>query len=173
MRYAMLFAAVLAVALPSVGLAQSIVQVGARAPDFSLKDQFGKDWSISGMSGKVTVLVAANPDSGRLMDPWVSGLKTRYDTKGVQVVGLLDLRSVPGIGRGIARSRIRRETKDPMILDFSGRVGRAYGVSSKYPVVVALDRAGIVRAVTGTTYSQQAFSQITGAVDAALAAKRQ
>ena len=110
MRYPVLFAGMLALALSVPVLAQPTVRVGEKAPDFSLKDQFGKTWSLSGLNGTVTAIVAADPDSGRLMDPWVSRLKDRYASKGVQIVGLLDLRSVPRIGRGIARSRIRRET---------------------------------------------------------------
>jgi len=159
---------VLALAIPT--MAQPAV--GSQAPDFNLKDQFGKSWNLSGLAGTVTVLVAANSDSGRMMGPWVDNLKSKFANKGVRIVGLLDLHSVPGIGRGIARSRIKRETNDPMMLDFSGNIGRAYGVTSKYPVVVVIDRSGAIRGLAQTTYNQQAFTQITNAVNAALATKQ-
>lgn len=172
MKCTITLALVLAMALSIPALAQSKLQVGSQAPDFSLKDQFGKAWSLSGLSGTVTILVAADAKSGRMMGPWVDNLKTRYADKAVQILGLLDLRSVPGIGRGIARSRIKKETEDPMMLDFNGSVGRAYGVTSNHPVVVVIDRTGVVRAVTKTAHNQQAFGQITKAVDAVLGTKQ-
>lgn len=145
-------------------------KVGARAPDFNLKDQFGKPWKLNDLAGRVTVLVAADTDSGRAMGPWVDALKNRYAGK-VCILGLLDLHSVPGIGRGIAKSRIRKETKDPMMLDFSGAIARAYGVSSKVPTVVVIDKGSVVRAVVSAAYDQKQCQTITSAVDKALEAK--
>ncbi len=144
--------------------------VGARAPDFNLKDQFGKQWKLGDLTGQVTVLVVADTESGRAMGPWVDALKAKYGDK-VRILGLLDLHSVPGIGRGIARSRIRRETKDPMMLDFSGKIARAYGVSSKVAGVFVIDKTSIVRAAVSAAYDQKGFATITSAVDKALAAK--
>ena len=148
-------------------LAQPALQVGQRAPSFDLKDQFDKSWSLSGLDGTVTVLIAADSDSGRAMGPWVDALKAKYAGK-IQTLGLLDLHTVPGIGRGIARSRIRKETKDPLMLDFNGSIGRAYGVSSKVPTVVVIDKTGVVRAIVRGAYDQASFSSIATAVDKAL-----
>jgi len=142
-------------------------EVGARSPDFNLKDQFGKVWNLADMTGAVTILVAADPDSGRAMGPWVDALKSRYSGK-ARILGLLDLHTVPGIGRGIAKSRIRRETKDPMMLDFGGVVSRAYGISSKCPTVVVIDKALIVRAVVTAACDKETLQTITSAVDKAL-----
>jgi predicted transcriptional regulator len=162
----MLFAAL--AALSVTAFAQpAVVDVGARAPDFDLKDQFGKSWSLSGLNGGVTVLIVADSDSGRAMGPWVDALKSRYPSK-VNILGMLDLHTVPGIGRGIAKSRIRKETKDPLMLDFSGNIARAYGVSSKVPTVVVIDKTGIVRALARQAFDQTSFAGITTAVDKAL-----
>ncbi len=158
---------VLVAALAASASAQPALQTGSRAPDFGLKDQFDKSWTLSALTGTVTVLVAADTDSGRAMGPWVDALKQKYAGK-AQILGLLDLHTVPGIGRGIARSRIRRETKDPLMLDFSGNIGRAYGVSSKAPTVVVIDKTGVVRAIARSAYDQTAFSDVATAVDRAL-----
>lgn len=167
MRRVALLLSFLIVGLVVSAFAQPALQTGSKAPDFNLKDQFDKSWSLSGLSGSVVILVAANSTSGRTMGPWVDGLKARYGSK-ARVLGLLDLHTVPGIGRGIARSRIRKETSDPMMLDFGGSVGRAYEVSSKYPVVVVIDKSSVVKAIAKTAYGQASFDQITKAVDAAL-----
>ena len=140
---------------------------GDTSPSFDLKDQFGKSWKSSDVRNSVVVIVAANPDSGRAMGPWVDNLKTRYGSK-IDLIGLMDLHTVPGIGRGIARSRIRGETKDPLMLDFDGATARAYSVNSKYPVVVVIDKNGVVQSVQKSVFTNDAFSATTAAIDKSL-----
>jgi predicted transcriptional regulator len=164
----MLFITVLAAAL-AAALSSGVfaIQAGTRAPDFSLSDQFGKQWTLSGLAGNVTVLVAADRNSGRSMGPWVDTLKNRYSGR-IQILALMDLHDIPGIGRGIAKSRIRDETKDPVMIDFHGTIAKAYGVNSKYPVVVVIDKGSIVRAVQTGSYSDDTFRPISAAINTAL-----
>ena len=143
------------------------LQIGQSAPSFMLQDQFNKTWSLIGQRNSVVALVVADRDSGRLMGPWVEKLKSSYGSK-IQVLGLLDLHSVPGIGRGIAKSRIRSETKDPLMLDWRGDVAKVYTVSSKHPVVVVIDGKGVIRAIQATTFTPQACNAISAAIDSAL-----
>jgi predicted transcriptional regulator len=143
------------------------LQLGEKAPDFKLNDQFGKTWELSALSGKVVVVVAANRDSGRAMGPWVDNLKSKYGDK-IQLLGLMDLHTIPWIGRGIAKSRIRKETKDPLMLDFNGATAKSYDVSSKVPVVVVIDQKVNVKAVQKNEYNADRFKSISTAIDAAL-----
>ncbi len=169
MRTVALFVAVLFL-LASAHAFAAEVEKGARTPGFDLKDQFGKQWKLDDLAGKVTILVAADSKSGRAMGPWVDGLKAKYANK-VCVLGLLDLHSVPGIGRGFAKARIKRETKDPMMLDFNGAISRTYKVTSKVPTVVVIDKGLVAREVVSAAHSQKLFQTITSAVDKALEAK--
>lgn len=151
----------------SMALGAFAIETGKSAPDFSLKDQFGKAWSLDGMKGKVTVVIVANPKSGESMGPWVDNLNTTYGNK-IEVLGMLDLQSVPGIGRGIAKIRIRRETKEPMMLDFSGDITKSYGVSDDYPVVVVIDKNSVAISIQKVKYSSKAFDSTSAAIDKAL-----
>lgn len=150
----------------ALGSGAAALETGAKAPAFKLADQFGKTWDLAALKGQVVVLIVADRDSGRMMDPWMSGLKDKYGSK-IQLLGLLDLHTVPWIGRGIAKSRIKNETKDPLMIDFNGATGKAYGVSGKHPVVVVIDKTGDIQNVA-TTYSDEAFKAATAAVDKAL-----
>jgi hypothetical protein len=143
------------------------LEVGQPAPSFKLADQFGKDWDLAGLRNNVVVVVAANRDSGRAMGPWVGNLKDKYGDR-VKLLGLLELKGIPGIARGMARSRIRKETKEPLMIDFSGSTGKAYMVSSKHPVVVVIDKAGIVREVQSNGFSDRALKSVSEAIDRAL-----
>lgn len=140
---------------------------GEKAPAFKLSDQFGKVWDSAALKNNVVVLIAANKESGRDMDPWVSKIKAKYLNK-VQLIGLMDLHSIPGIARGIARSRIRKETSEPLMLDFGGEVSKAYQVNSKSPVVVVIDKDWTVKAVSNSEYSDKSFNIIANAIDTSI-----
>jgi len=142
------------------------LQSGDSAPAFKLSDQFGKTWELAKLRDNVVVVVAANRDSGEMMAPWIDRLKPKYLGK-IQLLGLMELKGIPGIFRGMARSRIKKETQDPLMIDFDGATGKAYEVSSKYPVVVVIDKTGAIRAIE-KTYSKDAFKSITEAIDKAL-----
>lgn len=158
--------AVLVVAISAIGAAAWALQSGDAAPPFKLADQFGKTWELSALKNSVVVVVAADRDSGRAMGPWVDKLKQKYGVK-IQLLGLMDLHGLPGLFRGIATSRIKRETKDPLMIDFDGGTSKAYQVSSKYPVVVVIDKSGTVRDIEKTNYTDAAFGSTTAAVDKA------
>ncbi len=154
-----------ALVLASAALA---LQTGDSAPPFKLADQFGKVWDSSTvLDNNVVVIVAADRESGRAMGPWVENLKKDYG-KRVQLLGLLQLRGIPGIGRGIARSKIRKETKDPLMIDFNGDTGKAYDVSSQYPVVVVIDKSGNVSDIEKTEHNAKAYKATCAAIDKAL-----
>lgn len=143
------------------------LQVGEKAPDFKLKDQFGKTWELAKLNDEVVVVVAADKNSGRDMGPWVDNLKSTYGDK-IRLLGLMDLHDIPWIGRGIAKSRIKKETKDPLMLDFKGSTGKAYEANSKAPVVVVIDRTSVSKAAHNGKYSDKAFESISEAIDASL-----
>lgn len=151
----------------SLSLAVCALDVGRAAPAFRLNDQFGKVWDSSAIKGNVIVVVAADSDSGRSMEPWMNGFKARYGSR-IMLLGLMDLRGIPGIARGFARSRIRKETKDPLMLDFNGGVSDNYLVNSKNPVVVVIDKSLVVKAVSKSGYSDSAFASVNSAIDSAL-----
>ncbi len=159
--------AALAVIFATAAWAQQSIEAGERAPAFDMKDQFGKTWKLPELKERVVVLVVATTDSGRLMGPWVDTLKAQYADK-VTILGMLDLKSVPSIGRGIAKSRIRKETKDPMMLDFSGKTAQAYGVSGKTPTVVVIDKNGLIQAIARQTYTKSAYESVRSAIDKSL-----
>jgi hypothetical protein len=143
------------------------LQVGEKAPNFKLNDQFGKTWELPKLSDKVVVVVAANKDSGRDMGPWFDNFKSTYGDK-ILLLGLMDLHNIPWIGRGIAKSRIKKETKDPLMLDFNGATGKAYEANSKSPVVVVIAKDSTLKAVQKNGYSAGAFKNVSAAIDAAL-----
>ncbi len=158
---------VLVVIMVSAALGAVALGVDQNAPAFRLSDQFGKTWDSAALNGNVVVVIAANRDSGRAMDPWVSNLKSKYGSK-IRLLGLMDLHTIPGIAHGIARARIRKETSDPLMLDFDGKIANSYLANDNYPVVVVIDKSSMVKGLQKTKYTQSAYGNIADAIDSAL-----
>lgn len=158
-------ASVIALLLVALALPVLALQKGQQAPNFQLKDQFGKIWKLSDLKGKVVILVAADQHSGESMGPWVEKLKKRYGGK-AQILGLLGLQDIPSVGRGIAKSRIKDETNDPLMLDFDGKTAKSYEVSSKQCCVVCIDKNSVVRHVSKSICSDGAWKSASAAIDA-------
>ncbi len=152
-----------------VAAAAAGLTTGMPAPPFELKDQFDRLWRLADQRGKVVVVMAADQHSGELMRPWGDILSPTYGSN-ILLLGILDLHTYPGFLRGLVAARIRSETDrgKPMLLDFEGGVGAAYEVSSRYPVIVVIDRHGVVRGIQKSVLTKEALAAAREAIDAAL-----
>ncbi|HZI19403.1 MAG TPA: peroxiredoxin [Pyrinomonadaceae bacterium] len=127
---------------------RSKVQVGAPAPDFTLKDKDGRDWRLSDYRGRVVVLLFYPGDETPVCTRQLCSVRDRweeYAETGAEVVGV-STDSVES-HRRFAESR---GLPLKLLSDPSGEVARAYGASSWLPgraarAVVVIDAAGRVR----------------------------
>lgn len=124
--------------------------IGAKAPQFTLKDTDGKEHKLSDYAGKTVVLewfnpqcpfvVAAHEKDGALRD-----MSAKYAREGV--VWLSINSSAPGKeGAGLdLNKKMRDEWKigNPVLLDESGDIGRAYGAKST-PHMFIIDAKGMI-----------------------------
>lgn len=123
--------------------------VGSKAPAFSLPDLDGRTVSLSDLSGKRIVLEWFNPGC-----PFVNLSHTKGSLKGLaekyakQGVVWLAVNS-GGAGRQGYGADANRAGRDklgfdhPILLDESGRVGRAYGATNT-PHMFVIDEQGIL-----------------------------
>ncbi len=165
-------AIILVIALAAQVVAAAGLSVGAPAPPFELNDQYNRVWRLGDLRGKVVVVIAVNQRSGEMIRPWASMLFASYGSR-IQPLGILDLHTYPGALRGLVAAQVRRETNrsQPMLLDFKGRAGAAYGVSGRYPVIVVIDRRGVVRGLLRSVWTSKALADARRAIDAALGTK--
>jgi len=125
------------------------VEVGAPAPDFSLKDLDGKTVKLADLKGKVVVLEWFNPEC-----PFVRASHTKGSLVGAAkratqkgVVRLAINSAAPGKqGYGVEKSKAGKATfglEHPVLLDESGAVGKAYGATNT-PHMFVIDKNGKV-----------------------------
>ena len=163
---------------PQTAAVQTPLQVGAKAPDFELKDIQGKAYKLSQFSDKTVVLEWFNPDC-----PFVkkhhqlthSMIDTQAFAAKQGVVWLAINSAAPGKqGNGLDRNKqASKEYKMdyPILLDEAGTVGKLYGakttphmfVISKGVIVYegAIDDRPDTEAPGKTNYVREALMQLS------------
>jgi peroxiredoxin len=123
--------------------------LGKPAPEFSLTDTDGKTIALSSLRGKTVVLEWFNPDC-----PFIKHAHTKGPLKDLakrtandKLVWLAINSNAKGKqGHGAERNRQAKSEYDiphPILLDESGKVGRAYG-AIKTPHVFVIDAKGVL-----------------------------
>ena len=130
--------------------ATSPIPVGTKAPDFTLRDQFGKDVTLSSFQGKRNVVLVFYPLSFTsvcsVQMPAYSKEKPRFEENDAQVLGI-SVDSSP-VHRAFAESV---GVDYPLLADFypHGAVAAAYGVlrpdGTAERATFVIDKAGVVR----------------------------
>ena len=134
----------------SLALAASLLALDARAEsaaDFTLRDLDGGTVKLADLRGKVVVLEWFNPECPFVQrshtEGSLVGLSKRYATKGIAWYAINS--GAPGKqGSGAETNRKGQQTlhvDNPILLDESGVVGKAYGATNT-PHMFVIDAAG-------------------------------
>jgi hypothetical protein len=138
------FVVFLALLFLPVGIAtgeQSLIN--AKAPEFILRDQYDRQYSLESFAGRPLVLLASDKKGEEQNHQWGALIQKKYG-KEVLILGVADVRTVPFFLKG----KIRRDfKKDPnsILLDWEGRIFTAYRLMKGAPNVVLIDGSGYVR----------------------------
>jgi peroxiredoxin len=147
--------------------------VGQPAPDFKLKDVYGKEFTLGEMKGHVVVLEWTNYEC-----PFVVGhhkdkqttqkLYAQYAGKGVIWLAIDSThgRKAEGDRNWAAVHRLAY----PILLDPTGAVGRAYGAKTT-PHMFVIDREGVL-AYAGAIDDMKDHNYVAAALDAVLEGKK-
>jgi peroxiredoxin len=145
-RRAVNFRALLAATACSLllGAAAAAVQLtGMAAPDFVLKSVSGQNLRLSEFRGEVVMLSFGATWCGdcRAQLAQLSEMQTRYHDAGIELLAVSLDQNAKQAGELSAKG-----ATFPVLHDVGGEVGRLYAVG-KVPVVVLIDREGVVRKV--------------------------
>jgi peroxiredoxin len=115
---------------------------GSEAPDFALKSLTGENLRLSEYRGEVVMLSFWATWCGdcRAQLEQLGEMRDRYQDAGVELLAVsLDQNARQA-------SEVTSQANYPVLHDAGGEVGRLYDVS-KMPVMVLIDRGGVVREV--------------------------
>jgi peroxiredoxin len=112
-----------------------------KAPDFSFKTQYGKDFQLSRMKGKVVLINFWATWCGpcRAEIPGFLQVYERYKDKGLEIVGI----SLDENGWEVVTPFIKRfNITYPIVIDARGVVAQQYGRIDAIPTSFFIDRKG-------------------------------
>lgn len=112
-----------------------------KAKDFSLKDQFGKVHDYKFPREKISILAFADKDGSEQLEAWIRPLYEKYGDR-VDIHGVAELSAVPSIARGIVRVMIKKNSKQPVMLDWKGDVSKSYAYEKDKANIVLIDGKG-------------------------------
>jgi peroxiredoxin Q/BCP len=127
---------------------QDSQQVGATAPDFTLKDGNGDEWRLSDQRGRVVVLLFYPGDETPICTRQMCSVRDRwedYATTGAEVVGI----STDSV-ESHKKFAEHHELPLRLLSDTSGEVANLFGARSLIPGKVArsvfvIDANGVIR----------------------------
>jgi len=123
-------------------------QIGAAAPDFSLRDGHGAEWKLSDQRGKVVVLLFYPGDETPICTRQMCSVRDRWDdyaATGAEVVGISN-NTVDSHAKFAEHHNLPLR----LLADVGGKVAEAFGARSMIPgktarSVFVIDANGIIR----------------------------
>jgi len=136
-----------------------IAEVGEKAPQFELKDQNGKMHTLESYEGSIVVLEWFNDKCPVCKNVWDSGLISKLVTESKNLCQNLDKPAYPPVVYLAINSSANRpleevlksgaefieeaEVKIPMLMDYEGKIGKAYGARTT-PHMFVIDADGVL-----------------------------
>jgi peroxiredoxin len=153
----------------SSGSQQATAKLGSPAPDFKLKDSFGKEFTISEFKGKPVILEWINQDcpvsKGAHEKKNMQNVYKKYADKGAVWLGIDSTH-----GMTAERNRVyaaQMGLAHPILLDPDGKVGHMYQ-AKRTPHMYVIDSAGVL-VYDGAIDDQKETNYVAAALDDLLA----
>ncbi len=136
----LLFLCLLAAAGASAG-ARTIIN--AKAPEFSLRDQYDQPYDLRQGEGRPIVLLASDGEGAKHNRQWVDAINGRYKDR-IAIIGIADTRGVPFFMKAAVKNEFKKSPAH-VLLDWNGVVFTSYGLAPKVSNIVLIDKNGMVR----------------------------
>ncbi len=122
--------------------------IGSRIPDFTIEDQFEREWNAGHFKGETTVFVLSDRSGYEYSDNWTKVLVPRFKSAQVRFVPVADLRTVPGFLKGFIRGQFKDKFTYSVLMDWDGVLITNFNMTEGYPNFVVVNRKGVVEHVT-------------------------
>jgi peroxiredoxin len=157
--------------MAETGRKEAKARIGKSAPDFGLKDTFGKSFTLSEFKGKTVVLEWINQDcpisAGKHKDKTMQNVYKKYAPKGVVWLAIDTTHYQKPEKNRIYAAQMNLAY--PILHDPDGKVGRAYG-ATKTPHMYVIDKTGKLVYV-GAIDDQGETNYVAAALESILAGK--
>ena len=139
-----------------------------KAAAFTLKDQFGNELSFKFPREKITIFAFADKNGSEQLETWIRPLAEKYSAKyadKLDIQGIAELSSVPGIAKGVVRNIIKKKSERPVMLDWNGEVSKSYSYQKDQANIVLVDRQGNIIARETGAADDDGLAKLYQAID--------
>lgn len=95
-----------------------------------LEDQFGHAFLVAFPRPKPLILTAADEKGSAQIAPWIEALKPKLNGA-ADLLGVADVRNVPGPFRGMVRKKFKEKYDHPLGLDFEDKICGRLGLQKR------------------------------------------
>jgi len=138
--------------------------LNARAPEFTLQDQYDRIVALRQYEGHIVVLIASDKEGSTQNAGWTKVIRDKYADR-VAIQGIADVSSVPFFLKGKIRNDFKKD-KDSILMDWKGEVFKAYGLTKGTPNVILIDKDGMIRYRTSGPASPETVQDLFEKIDA-------
>jgi len=114
--------------------------------EFELRDQFEAVHRRRDYDGRIVILIGSDKkgsEYGRIWSPALrDSLKGSPEFDGVTVMDVGDMRGIPFFVKGLIKRKLPRDQETRILLDWKGKMARAYGFMKKACNILIFDRCG-------------------------------
>jgi hypothetical protein len=146
-----------------VGTSGAQPLVNARAPEFTLQDQYEKTVSLRQYEGSIVILIASDKEGSAQNPVWKKAIKDKY-TDRVVIQGIADVSSVPFFMKGKIRKDFKKDAES-ILLDWKGEVFKSYGLAPKVSNVVLIDKLGTIGFLHSGPADPDALQRLFAVID--------
>lgn len=115
---------------------------------FTLKDQFGKEYTERSFPDKILVVIVADREGNKFSDSWqqviCEALLKRQTEVPVQCIRVADLRGAPWFLRSFITGKFPKEKNRWSLMDWKGIFAAAYDCELKSCTILIFDRQQIL-----------------------------
>jgi len=148
------------------------LQIGDKAPDFTLQDAEEKEHSLKKLRSKVVFLIMGNRKIRKEDDKWAEAFQKDY-RQNAQVLAYIigDLRSVPGfIPKRFIRGQLKKNPPPvKFLLDWKGEVHKRYQTEKEKPTLYLISQKGTIVFHRKTVFKPEIYAELKKEIDRLLA----
>jgi AhpC/TSA family len=149
--------------IPAIAAAGQVL-INAKAPDFSLADQTGLQYSLATFAGHPVVLLASDKAGEEQNHQWRELIVEKYGSR-VRIVGAADVRTVPFFLKGKIKNDFKKD-QNVILLDWDGILFTSYGLAKGVSNVILIDGSGNVRYLHRGSPSDEEAERLFNCIDA-------
>ncbi len=157
---------------PSNSAAQNAdsLQIGAKAPLFSLQDQYDEDFVFENSRDKALILFIGDHQAREELSQWAKEITNEYSQK-VKCIFIISFPDIPFFLKGWIKGKFKnndtnnKNRTDSVLLDWGGKVLRSYKCTKKNANLILIDDKGIIQGIERGEVSPENKKRLFGAID--------